>query len=332
MFKDIGFFQDETIIQDLLLKQQHNVLSSLADVLEISKGDLTFSFGAELEFYIRNNVSSNVGMTGSDYTDDDIERDKQLPELSMEDDKIKNIIHKLNEKYSQLGIESFEKEDGFNQFEVQFQQTNDALLICRQICDFRNVMTELCNVDFRAKPDLNDAGSSLHFHISIYYKDVNLFAKDHPRDDDEYHYLPLYWSIAGMLKTMLSSMLFFAPTENCYERYLYPKNQLHIHYPTGVCWGFNNRTCAIRIPQKPTEDPYNCRIEHRVSSSMCNPYFALYAILTGMKYGIEKQLDCEEPTFGNAFDVFHDYITPLPKSFKEAKLLFDKGIFSKIFK
>ena len=50
MFKAIGFFQDETIIQDLLLKQQHNVLSSLADVLEISKGDLTFSFGAELYF------------------------------------------------------------------------------------------------------------------------------------------------------------------------------------------------------------------------------------------------------------------------------------------
>ena len=103
---------------------------------------------------------SNVGITGNYYTDDDIKRDKRFPELSIEDDEIKNIIHKLNEKYSQLGIESFEKEDGFNQFEVQFQQTNDALTICKQICDFRNVMTELCNVDFRAKPDLNDAGSS----------------------------------------------------------------------------------------------------------------------------------------------------------------------------
>ena len=332
MFKDIGFFQDETIVQDLLLKQQHNVLSSLADVLEISKGDLTFSFGAELEFYIRNNKCRDRETFYQSYDDGDVEHEKRFPELDISSDEVENIINIISNKYSQLCIESFEKEDGFNQFEVQFQQTADALLMCKRICDFRNIMTEICDVDFHAKPYLNDAGSSLHFHISVYYKDVNLFAKDHPRDDDEYHYLPLYWSIAGMLETMLSAMLFFAPTENCYERYAYPKNQLHIHYPTGVCWGFNNRTCAIRIPQKPTEDPYNCRIEHRVSSSMCNPYLSLYAILTGMKYGIEKQLECEEPTFGNAFDVYHDYITPLPKSLKEARMLFEKGMFSKIFK
>ena len=332
MFENIRLFQNESIIKELLLKQQQNVLLSLSKVLEIPKGDLTFNFGAEIEFYIRNKFGCMDGFNAGNYTYKEIENDKRFSELSMEHNEIQNIVSEVNNKANKLGVESFEKEDGFNQFEVQFNCVHDALLICEKICKFRNFMIDRCNVDFRAKPDLNDAGSSLHFHISIYYKDANLFAKEHARNDDEYHYLPLYWSIAGMLKTMLSSMLLFAPTENCYKRYFYPKNQLHIHYPTGVCWGFNNRTCAIRIPRKPTEDPYNCRIEHRVPSSMCNPYFALYAILTGMRYGIEKQLECEEPTFGNAFDIFHDYIIPLPKSLKEAKLLFNKGVFSKIFK
>ena len=143
----------------------------------------------------------------------------------------------------------------------------------------------------------------MHYHISVYYQEANLFAKDNPRDDDEYYYLPLYWCIAGLLELMPKFMKYFAPTENCRERYWLPKrDERYIHYPTKICWGFNNRTCAIRIPRKPSEDPLNCRIEHRVSSSMADPYLSLFAIFCGMQYGVAQELECPEPIYGRAYE------------------------------
>lgn len=295
------------LLEKELKKRQEKVLSVLAKELDIDKNELYFKIGAELEFYIKSN-------------------DK----LSIDSEEIQRIIQILQTKYDYLKIESFEEEDGLNQFEVQFETTKNSIELSRKISDFRNIMQKICDVDFRAKPYIDDAGSSLHFHISIYYNDVNLFSKDNPRDEEEYYYLPLYWSISGMLKNMLSAMRIFAPTKNCYERYLYPKNQKYIHNPTGVCWGFNNRTCAIRIPKKPTEDPDNCRIEHRVCSSMSNPYLDLIAIFYSMQDGIANKLECPEPVFGNAFDVLHDYLIPLPKSIEEADILFENGMFFKL--
>ncbi len=295
------------LLEKELQKRQEKVLSILAKELDINQHDLYFKLGAELEFYIKNNQ-----------------------QLSLHSEEIQNIMEILETKYSDLKLESLEEEDGFNQFEVQFKTTQNAVELSKQINTFRSIMQKISNVDFRAKPYVNDAGSSLHFHISIYYNNVNLFSKDNPRDNEEYYYLPLYWSIAGMLKNMLSAMRLFAPTENCYERYLYPKNQKFIHNPTGVCWGFNNRTCAIRIPKKPTEDPDNCRIEYRICSSISDPYLDLIAIFYSMQDGILNKLECPEPIFGNAFDVLHDYLTPLPKSLSEANILFKNGVFYKL--
>lgn len=295
------------LLEEELKKRQEKVLSILAKELDVNRDELSFKIGAELEFYIKNNQK-----------------------LSLDSEDIQKIMEMLETKYNYLKIESFEEEDGLNQFEVQFEATQNAVELSSKINDFRNIMQKICNVDFRAKPYINDAGSSLHFHLSIYYNDVNLFSKDNPRDNEEYYYLPLYWSIAGMLKNMLPAMRIFAPTENCYERYLYPKNQKFIHNPTGVCWGFNNRTCAIRIPKKPTEDPDNCRIEHRICSSMSNPYLDLIAIFYSMQDGIINKLECPDPIFGNAFDILHDYLIPLPKSLDESNTLFKNGIFYKL--
>ena len=294
---------------NLLLRAQNNTLLALSKALKVQVGDLEFKLGAELEFYIL---------------------DKNNKKITIDSHKIIEIFNKLNNKYFDLNIDTIEEEDGFNQFEVQFNTTNDAVSLANNIVRFRKILATMCDVDFSAKPFINDAGSSLHFHISVYYKGINLFSKDNPRDDSEYHYLPLYWSIAGMLDTILPAMRIFAPTENCYYRYLYPKQQKHIHYPTGICWGFNNRTCAIRIPKKPTEDPDNCRIEHRVCSSMSDPFLDLFAILYGMEIGFKNKMECPEPIYGNAFDIFNDNIIPLPKNIETANKLFEEGCFSRL--
>ena len=321
---------------DLLKKQAQYTLSTLAHTLKVDVKDLHFKISAELEFYF---VNSNNTKLKQKLTLKSEKIQQIIKTLMLYDKKEKNKISNLNNNQQKhngakpINLENFEEEDGDNQFEVQFTPSDNPLEIANNIVNFKKVINDLTSVNFQAKPFSNLPSSSLHFHISVFYKNANLFSKDNPRNDDEYYYLPLYWSIAGMLEQTLPAMKIFAPTENCYERYHYPsKNEKYIHYPTGVCWGFNNRTCAIRIPKKPTEDPYNCRIEHRVCSSMADPFLSLFAILVGMNYGIINQLECPEPVFGNAFDIFNDTIKPLPKTIEEAEQLFQNGMFYKLKK
>jgi len=286
---------------DMLRNQTDAFLKTLAKTIEVNVEDLEVKVSAELEFYILDGNKQKL--------------DKKLNESR----ELKNIIYMLNtydekirrsNKNNFIRMESFEDEDGFNQFEVQFIPTNNPIELAESINNFKQTIQEICKnvnddyfVDFRAKPFDDEPTSSLHYHISVYYKGANLFAKDDPRDEDEYYYLPLYWCIAGLLELMPKFMKFFAPTENCRERYWLPKREeRYIHYPTKICWGFNNRTCAIRIPRKPSEDPLNCRIEHRVSSSMADPYLSLFAIFCGMQYGVAQELECPEPVYSRAYE------------------------------
>ena len=78
-----------------------------------------------------------------------------------------------------------------------------------------------------------------------------------------YYYLPLYWCIAGLLELMSKFMKFLIQLKIVEKVIDYKKREeRYIQYPTKILLGFNNRTCAIRIPRKPSEDHLNFRIEH----------------------------------------------------------------------
>lgn len=294
--------------------QVDSFLKTLSNTLECNTNDLKVKVSAELEFYLVNKKGEQLdeNLTLESETikylnevlmtyDHKLEKQNEIMYKTKNNSEINNIIKK--NKIQQIRVESLEEEDGRNQFEVQFIPTTNPVELAQNIINFKKITNETVNTTFLAKPFEKEPTSSLHFHISVYYKDVNLFAKDNPRDKNEYHYLPLYWCVAGLLNLMPKFIKYFAPTKNCRERYILPKReQKYIHYPTRVCWGFNNRTCAIRIPRKPSEDPLNCRIEHRVSSSMADPYLALYAIFYSMQYGVEQELEAPEPVYTRAFE------------------------------
>ena len=289
---------------DMLKNQTKAFLQSLAKVLEIETEDLEVKVSAELEFYIVDTDGQKLkeNLSDSSYLQNIVKLLQLEDKENLKFNSNKSIIENKN-----IRMESFEDEDGFNQFEVQFIPTNNPVELAENINDFKSTISKIVEqkykIDFRAKPFIDEPTSSLHFHISVYYKGVNLFAKDNPTNSDEYYYLPLYWCIAGMLALTQKFIKYFAPTENCIERYCLPKRDAkYIHYPTRICWGFNNRTCAIRIPRKPSEDPLNCRIEHRISSSMADPYLALFAIFCGMQYGVAQELECPEPVYGRAYE------------------------------
>jgi len=86
----------------------------------------------------------------------------------------------------------------------------------------------------------------------------------------------------------------FAPHANSYRRFV-----LNAFVPLNDCWGFNNRTVAMRVPYS---DPANVRIEHRIAGADANPYLVTAAVLAGMLHGLDTQADPGPPTVGNAYE------------------------------
>ena len=100
-------------------------------------------------------------------------------------------------------------------------------------------------------------------------------------------------AVGGCLKAMGDSTLVFAPHGNSYDR-MVPG----AHAPTGICWAYENRTAAIRVP---SGSPKARRIEHRFAGGDVNPYLMLTAILGAALYGIENKIEPSEPITGNAY-------------------------------
>jgi glutamine synthetase len=58
-------------------------------------------------------------------------------------------------------------------------------------------------------------------------------------------------------------MAFFAPNVNSYRRLVFGEVS-----PSNVHWGFDNRTCGLRVP---LDTPENMRVESRFAGSDANP-------------------------------------------------------------
>ena len=71
------------------------------------------------------------------------------------------------------------------------------------------------------------------------------------------------------------------------------------HAPTAVCWAYENRTAAVRIPGGA---PVARRVEHRVAGGDINPYLTFAAIMGAAMVGIEQGLVPPAPLTGNAYD------------------------------
>ena len=213
----------------------------------------------EIEFYLHNSI------------------EKQALEI------IKEECEKAKIEYAAI-----EKERGKEQYEVSFKHSKDVKKIIHDTELFKSLMKErFVGADFSAKPLADDYGSGLHIHLNLEdEKGNNLFYKN------EFFSNELIYSIGGLLKLMNNYMTVFAPNEESYKRFL-PKSNV----PTTVSWGINNRTTAIRLPNKPMN---NKHIEHRVAGSDADVKRVIEAILTSVDYGIANKCDAGEPIYGDA--------------------------------
>jgi glutamine synthetase len=153
-------------------------------------------------------------------------------------------------------------------------------------------------------------GNSCHIHLSV---------RDHDgtpvmAGDGAYGFSPFmeHW-IAGILATLREFTLLYAPTINSYKRY-----QRGTFAPTGVAWGLDNRTCALRVIGHGS----SLRPENRVPGGDVNPYLAISAIIAGGLYGVENELPLPDPLAGNAYS---SGVEHLPTTLRDAAQLFEES-------
>lgn len=181
------------------------------------------------------------------------------------------------------------------QFEINLKHRADAVAACDDALYLKRAIKAVaaqqgCQASFMAKPFVDQAGSGLHVHVSLLDEQGrNVFActPDQPADT-------LRHGIGGLQQHADECMLLFAPHANSYRRFV-----LNAFVPLNDCWGFNNRTVAMRVPYS---DPDNVRVEHRIAGADANPYLVTAAVLASMLDGIERACDPGPPVVGNAYE------------------------------
>ncbi|MBV0912586.1 glutamine synthetase family protein [Anianabacter salinae] len=185
-------------------------------------------------------------------------------------------------------------EAGLGQFEINLMHQSDPLKAADDAWFFKLLVKGLARkwgfaASFMAKPYEDYAGNGMHVHFSVLDKDGrNIFDDGGPKGSDA-----LRHAVAGCLSAIPGSTLLFAPHGNSYDR-LVPEN----HAPTGICWAYENRTAAVRIPGGSNTAR---RIEHRVSGGDINPYLLVAAVLGSAMNGLEDKAEPPEPIKGNAY-------------------------------
>jgi glutamine synthetase len=106
--------------------------------------------------------------------------------------------------------------------------------------------------------------------------------------------------IAGLQRYVPQLMPMLAPYVNSYRRL-----SRHMSAPINVQWGYDNRTCGIRVPES---DPANRRLENRVPGVDVNSYLAMAATLGAGYLGLMEQREPSAPMTSSAWAM--DYELP----------------------
>jgi glutamine synthetase len=208
----------------------------------------------------------------------------------------------------ELDVDTLIHESGAAQLEVNFEHA-DPMSRADQVFLFKRTMREAAMrhgvyATFLAKPMENEPGSSMHIHQSLVdlQSGRNVFAGPRAGSHSKLfmHYL------GGLQKYVPMAMAFFGPNVNSYRRLAFGEVS-----PKNVQWGFDNRTCGLRVPMDTLE---NTRVESRFAGSDVNPYLALAATLACGYLGMQERLTPTEPLAGSAHAKGYD----LPRSLEEA--------------
>ena len=190
-----------------------------------------------------------------------------------------------------IPITGFAHESARSQYEVNFAP-GAPLAQADAVWRFKRLARELALrlgfvASFMAKPELDDVGTGLHWHLSLASGGRNLMTAD-----DSGEAPALRQAIAGLQALAPAGLALLAPHANSFVRMHRPDAA-----PATADWGYDNRSVGLRIP---ASSPANRRIEVRLPGGDANPYLALAWMLAGVHHGLTQQLQPAPPVTGVA--------------------------------
>ena len=216
-----------------------------------------------------------------------------------------------------LQVESAKGECNLGQHEIAFLY-DLAMRTCDNHVVYKTGAKEIAAqlgmaLTFMAKFNERE-GNSCHIHLSLRdEKGVPVFAGR--REGGVSQTFERF--LAGQLAALREFTLLFAPNVNSYKRF-----QPGSFAPTAVKWGYDNRTCALRVVGQGT----SLRFENRVPGGDVNPYLAVAGLVAAGLHGVDSGLRLEKPFEGNAYTSGADTV---PASLREAARLWSDSVIAR---
>jgi glutamine synthetase len=287
-------------------------------------GDTAY-FGPEAEFFIFDDVRYDVSMNNTFYAIDSSEG----PYVSGAVFEVGNLGHRPQIKggyfpvppvdsmsdirsemlsvMAQMGVEvekhHHEVAPSQNELGIKFS----TLLRCADNMQIYKYAVQMVahtygkTATFMPKPVIDDNGSGMHTHQSIWKDGKNLFAGSGYADlsDTALHY------IGGIIKHAKALNAFTNPTTNSYKR-LIPGFEA----PVLLAYSSRNRSASCRIPY--VSSPNGKRVEVRFPDPTANPYLAFAAMLMAGLDGIENRIDPGDAMDKNLYDLPPEELQGVP--------------------
>ncbi|MFD5629983.1 glutamine synthetase family protein [Streptomyces sp. NPDC127072] len=212
-----------------------------------------------------------------------------------------------------MPMEAIKTEAGPGQVEVTFPY-GEALAACDQHPLFKHAVRTLAlraglAPTFMAAPETGHA-NGLHLHVSLWSTAISQL--NEPGSHRELSQIGQH-AIAGLLAGLPELALFYAPNVNSYKRFT-PGS----FAPTTFTWGYDNRTCAVRVVGRGE----GLHLEIRVPGADANPYLALSAVLAAIDHGLERRLALGPEETGNAYRASG---TSVPRTLGQARTTFQNS-------